>query len=679
MKRIVKQISIVLFMAISTMSAAQETDPGRIIESIIESHLDKIDEQTDVALIIEDLEGFAENPVNINSTTASELSRLYILNDVQINKLLEYLANYGPAYSIFELKTIDGFTPDLLQKIEPFIWFGPREEAKKFGDAFKYSKNQLLLRTLGTVQEARGYQPNKDGETPYEGNQYRYYTRYRFEARDQFSAGFTAEKDPGESFFKGSNKQGFDFYSAHVSMNINSTFENISVGDFLVRAGQGLVLWQGYTSGKSENVLGISKTNQGIRPSTAVDENLFFRGAASTLNFGKARLSIFYSQKNDDGNVAGTDSTGQFVTSLQTSGYHRTTSEIADKNAVRNTNYGGIFSWSFNNLKIGATLVRQQFNLPLIPASQLYNQFRFSGTENLTGGIDYTFNKGKTQLFGEAAISKSKGKAFVQGAIINLNDQLSFSALFRHFDKNYQALWANTFAEGSNINNESGIYFGTKILPVKFVTLSAYSDYYQSQWINYSTAAPSTGWDVLAQANFVLSKKTEFYIRFKNEEKELKFVQDERYVNLPEQTQKLRFHFYYRYSEKIILKTRLENVFYKGLEKKNGLMIFQDIQYVPTKIPLNISARIAWFSTDSYNSRVYAYENDLLYTFSIPAYYGSGFRTYLNLNYKISKNIDCWFKIANTSWNDRDIISSGYNEIQGNNKTELKFQLRVKI
>jgi hypothetical protein len=666
-------------VAISFVSTAQETDHGRLIESIIESHLDKIDEQTDVALIIEDLEGFAENPININAATAAELSRLYVLNDVQINKLFEYLANYGPAYSIFELKTVDGFTPDLLQKIEPFIWFGPRAEAKKFGDAFKYGKNQLLLRTLGTVQKASGYQPGEDGLTPYEGNQYRYYTRYRYEASDQFSAGFTAEKDPGESFFSGSNKLGFDFYSAHVSMNMNSALENVSVGDFLVRAGQGLVLWQGYTSGKSENVLGISKTNQGIRPSTAVDENLFFRGAATTLNFGKAALSFFYSQKNDDGNVAGTDSTGHFVTSLQTSGYHRTKSEIEDKNSVRNTNYGGLFSWNFSNLKVGATLVRQQLNLPFIPASELYNQYRFSGTENVTGGVDYSFNKGKYQLFGEAAISKSKGKAFVQGAIINLNDQLGFSALFRHFDKNYQALWANTFAEGSNINNESGMYFGTKILPVKFVTLSAYSDFYRSQWINYSTAAPSTGWDVLAQADFLLSEKTEFYIRFKNEEKEVKFIQNERYVNLPEQTQKLRFHFYYKYSEQIILKTRLEKVLYKGLEKENGIMIFQDIQYVPTKIPLKISARIAWFSTDSYNSRVYAYENDLLYTFSIPAYFGKGYRTYLNLNYKITKNLDLWFKVANTSWNDRDIISSGYNEIQGNNKTELKFQLRLKI
>ncbi len=140
------------------------------------------------------------NPININASSAPELSRLYVLNEVQINKLLEYLVVYGPAFSIFELKTIDGFTPDLLKKIEPFIWFGPREEAKKMGDAFKYGQNQLLLRTLGTVQKASGYQPREDGSTPYEGNQYRYYTRYRYEASDQFSAGLLQKKIPVNRF-----------------------------------------------------------------------------------------------------------------------------------------------------------------------------------------------------------------------------------------------------------------------------------------------------------------------------------------------------------------------------------------------------------------------------------------------------------------------------------------------
>ncbi len=88
MKRTPHKIWIVFFMMISYASLAQETDPQRIIESILESHLDKIEDQTDVALIIEDLEGFLENPININATTAVELSRLYVLNDVQINKMI---------------------------------------------------------------------------------------------------------------------------------------------------------------------------------------------------------------------------------------------------------------------------------------------------------------------------------------------------------------------------------------------------------------------------------------------------------------------------------------------------------------------------------------------------------------------------------------------------------------
>jgi len=183
----------------------------------------------------------------------------------------------------------------------------------------------------------------------------------------------------------------------------------------------------------------------------------------------------------------------------------------------------------------------------------------------------------------------------------------------------------------------------------------------------------------MAQANVVLSRQLQFYLRFKNEEKEVKSVQHERYVNLPEQTQKLRFNLNYRVNETFSVKTRAEYAFYHSMASETGLMIFQDLQYKPNKLPVSISGRVAWFVTDSYNSRIYAYENDLLYTFSIPAYYGKGFRTYLNLQYKISPKIDCWFKIANTGYTNSDVISSGYNAISGNNRTELKFQLRVKL
>ncbi len=679
MSRIRFYIIWFVLMEITFISAAQENDSKKIIEAIVESRLENLDEETDVSLVIEDLEDLAENPLNINSTTKEELSRLYIINEIQISLLLDYVKNYGPVYSIYELNTIEGFTPDILDKLSLFIRFGPQEtEQEKFSDALKKAHHQLLLRALETTQKARGYLQREDGTTPYEGNRFRFYSRYQFEARDQFSAGITAEKDPGEAFFNGSNKRGFDFYSAHISFKINRFLPNITVGDFIVRSGQGLILWQGYTTGKSVYTMDISKTAQGIRPYTSVDENLFFRGVASTIKFGNFDMSLFYSQKYDDSNLEFVDGLSYF-TSLQSSGYHRTASENEDEKSIRHISTGGFAGYTFKNLKIGTTFIYDNFNIPYIPNDQLYNLFRFSGKENYNIGLNYLFNKSKYQLFGEAAVSKSGGKAFLQGAVARLNDQLHFSILYRHFDKNYHALWTNTFAEGSNTINESGLYFGAKILPVKFVTLSAYSDLYRSVWLNYTTAAPSIGHDVFIQANVVFSPKIEFYLRYKNEEKEQKFVQDERYVNLPEKIQKARFHIQFKPSEILTLKTRFEISDYVGTDGENGIMVFQDIQLQPVKIPLQISARAAWFSTDSYNSRIYAYENDLLYTFSIPAYYGEGFRTYIYLKYGICRKLDLGFKIANTRWNDREIISSGYNEIMGKNKTELKFQLRLKI
>jgi len=675
-----KHIVILLFILPVIDLFAQENDPRKMIEAIIESHLDQLDEQTDVALIIEDLEGLLENPININATDSKELSRLYLLNPVQISKLLEFMNEFGPVYTIFELNTIDGFTPELLQRMQPFISFGPVMEAKMpLKEQLKYGRHETLLRALGTLQKARGYKPREDGVPPYEGNRYRYYVRYRYQMRDRFSVGFTAEKDPGEAFFKGSNQQGFDYYSGHVSMQFNKVIKNVSVGDFLVRTGQGLVLWQGYTTGKSVDVLGISKTGQGVRPYTSVNENTFFRGIASTLDLGKTEIVVFGSHKKADGNIIFENDGSEHFSSLQTSGYHRTESEIQDEKSIRASDLGTLVSLQLNNLKIGANFIYQHFDKPFIPNDQLYNKFRFHGSENYTGSVDYLFNKGKYLLFGEAAISKSGGKAVLQGAVAHLNDQLSFSALFRHFDKNYHALWANTFAEGTNISNESGMYFGMRILPVKLITLSIYSDLYRSKWINYSTAGPSQGWDIFAQADVHLSEQTSFYLRYKNEEKEQKFKSERLYVDLPERTQKIRLHFDYRLSESIKLRSRIEHVYYKGKQSENGFMIFQDLQYSSLRIPLGLSARIAWFNTESYDSRIYAYENDLLYTFSVPAFYGQGFRTYLNLKYKITDIIECWLKFANTHWTDRDVISSGYNEISGSDKTDLKIQFRLKF
>lgn len=119
----------------------------------------------------------------------------------------------------------------------------------------------------------------------------------------------------------------------------------------------------------------------------------------------------------------------------------------------------------------------------------------------------------------------------------------------------------------------------------------------------------------------------------------------------------------------------------KNLSEKieNGVMMYQDIKFKPLFSKLSFSLRYTYFNTESYESRIYAYESDVLYGYSIPAYYGKGKKIYLLLKYNIIKNTDLWIKLSETTYNDRDVIKTGWEEIQGNKLSELKVQLRYKF
>ncbi|MFT5596764.1 MAG: hypothetical protein ACI8QH_001563, partial [Flammeovirgaceae bacterium] len=107
-----------------------------------------------------------------------------------------------------------------------------------------------------------------------------------------------------------------------------------------------------------------------------------------------------------------------------------------------------------------------------------------------------------------------------------------------------------------------------------------------------------------------------------------------------------------------------------------GFMAYQDVIWDVKKVPLRIAARYALFDTDNFDSRIYAFENDVLYFFSIPAYGGRGTRAYILIKYDLGRNTDIWLRVAQTYFTDRQVVGSGLEEIDGNTRTEMKFQIR---
>jgi len=108
------------------------------------------------------------------------------------------------------------------------------------------------------------------------------------------------------------------------------------------------------------------------------------------------------------------------------------------------------------------------------------------------------------------------------------------------------------------------------------------------------------------------------------------------------------------------------------------MMIYQDLVW---KFGFNwrLSARYALFDIPLSDARIYAYENDVLGFFSIPAFRGSGSRYYIMLNSKLGRSLECWIRLAQTRLTDVHQIGSGLESIEGNTKTELKLQIRWKF
>ncbi len=91
--------------------------------------------------------------------------------------------------------------------------------------------------------------------------------------------------------------------------------------------------------------------------------------------------------------------------------------------------------------------------------------------------------------------------------------------------------------------------------------------------------------------------------------------------------------------------------------------------------PYSGGIRLQYFETDSYNSRMYAYENDVLYSYSIPVFYDKGYRYYINLNYDLNERLSVWARFVQTIYSNKIIVGSGLDEIQRNKRSEIKLQL----
>ena len=681
-----------IYAQTDTMPAKKDDIPiSNELENRIETITEQSEEESDYTELIEDFLYLQEHKMNLNNPDYQQLMDVFGFTDYQIFHLQRYLRLYGQMYSIYELAVIEGMDKQTIEKLLNYVKIVPIEQRQKLRlkEAFKYGKHRILMRYAQVLEEQQGYSEasedvlEKNPNARYLGSPQNYLLKYNFNYRNRLRFGFTAEKDAGEEFFKGNNKYGFDFYSFHLFVRDVSIFKSIAVGDYQLSFGQGLAMNMGFSMSKPDNSVGIYRSSFGLKPYTSANEYNYLRGVAAKIDCKILDLTLFYSYKKLDASMSDTSSAEElFIETLQNTGYHRTVSEMEKKNAIGQHLAGLHLDYSMRIAKIGATVFYTHFDAPLNRNLSFYNAYAFNKQNNLNASIDYRVLVKKTSFFGEIAMSKNLGFATINGMTFHIDPRFSLSILHRYYDKNYQTLHGGAFGESSSNANEQGFFIGYQLILSKHFTWNTHVDYFRFDWLQYRVDAPSQGYEVQTKLNFQLNRRFSAYFRVKYKNKALNYATEHYNERTHYHRQSYRLHFVYNPLSNITLKSRIEILNYKPSQQGDfhqGYIIYQDIKWSLQKIPLNLSARFALFDAYSYDERIYTYEDDILYAFSVPGFYGKGTRVYLLGKVSISSHVDFWVKIAQTFYRNRDSIGSGLTLIDGNTRTDIKAQLMIKL
>jgi hypothetical protein len=665
-------VGIFIFI-VTSKTIISQTDSSQIqAEEIFLNLLQESTSESDNEEVFGILEDLAQNPIDINSASLSELQKIPGLSLQMASIIIEHRKRFGDFFSLSELNLIEGFPKAKIENIYPFLTVTLKDEAsetyaeKKTSSIWDNLKNNFNVnirsRVINDLQERRGFSESKFvGTIPKINN------RFLLKYGNLIDAGVLTEKDAGEKSIN-------EFSSYHFALKNYGLIKMIALGDYTLEFGQGLALWSPFSLSKgSDAIYPLKRNGKPINPYKSTNETSFFRGAAMSAAYSNFTISGFYSSNLIDANI---DSTSSLILSLPIDGFHRTENEISKKKAGRETLFGARidFEDENKNLNIGALYYQSKFssaffqNSPLDLSGDKFNFFSFYW--------DLYFDK--INIFGESAYD-SRSLATLAGASFSFDRDFTFITLIRNYPRNYRNIHAFAFGEQSgNTRNEVGIYSGIQWKSI-IGEINFYYDQFKFPYATFDNPLPSTGNEFLFDLKSEPLLKISTNLRYKYEKKEITIKPDnlETLANRLKQT--LRGEIQIEASKYLRLKSRIEvnNYFIKQNNVDEfGTMVFQDVRYFVMN-NLNFSMRIILFQTDSFNSAIYEYENDLLGILSNTALYGKGIRWYMLIRYKPLDYISLSAKYSETYKPLEKTLGSGYSEINNNVDNKISFQAEI--
>ncbi len=606
-------------------------------ESAVTADIITLYDENEAETVIENLAILSENPVMINSGDEEEVARLFFLTEFQVKVLADHVMHHQMITTIYEIATLPGFDRNTAVMISPYVSLDASPESKSVKGSSKSLTAMTFIKLPSDNNDETGV---------------RTLLRYRHKA-GTISFGMTAENDPGEQYtFK--DAMGPDFLSGYLMYDGSGFLKRVVAGDYSLRFGEGVTFnnnsWQG-----SRLVSPSFMTGRIVAgPYASTEENNFFRGIACVLGKITNGIVLFVSSNDIDARVAySQEENSYFISNLVKGGQHNTESGLAARNALTENLAGVHVSGGTGHFRGGITASMTHFSVPFkndtLNAKTIFD---FNGDRLYNLGADLKVGTGKILFFSEAAYSIPGSLAGITGIRVTPVNRITFNLLVRHYSANYYSFHSKAFSSGSTVSNETGVAGNIHLEAARHLFISAGVDLYRSPWIRYRSSAPSTGSRTELTCDFSPDDDLNMRLSIATTDREYDLDED---TGLPAAARQRRTlvsaQFRYSPAENIRLTTR---GMYCSLQAKNerGYMLNQDMLLSMRHLPFRVWFRFSLFSTGSYDTRLYALENDMLQSFSMPALYGEGSRAYMMLSWKPFRSMELRVKYGVTVKNE---------------------------
>ena len=345
-------------------------------------------------------------------------------------------------------------------------------------------------------------------------------------------------------------------------------------------------------------------------------------------------------------------------------------------NALRNHLVGADFRMVRRLFRVGTRLLFVYFPHKVTVGDAVYQQYNFTGNYMLNVAVDYQCLLRKVVLFGEVALCESPSWACLQGLQWHIDPRFQLAAVFRHFSPRYHTLYGSGF--GGKAQNETGLYMVADVVVGKRLNLLLYHDFCRYPWLKYQVDAPSSRMETGVTLSLDIRRQARLKCQYRRVQREMNNASENGYWNglMPKITHSIKTGFSYQPFPVLAMKTELDwllNRFPATKTVRHGWLFYQDVDVSFPKANISVKCRLAFFDTPSYDERLYAYESDVLYAFTVNSYYGRGCRAVLTLKYRWLF-LDVWVRVAQNYYFYADHVGSGLTQIDKPHKTELRVQ-----